>query len=67
MTNITRFNMYICIWYKVDSIWVKLTIWNETQKQLTLLFYCLLSKRPLYIINLDPMYEKADNRKQSMA
>ena len=44
---------------------LKLTIWNETQKQLTLLFYHLLSKRPFYIINLDPMYE--NDEKQNKA
>ena len=48
MTDMTRFIMYIH--------GIKLTVWNGTQKQLTLLSYCL--KGPCYIINFDPMHEK---------
>ena len=47
MTNMTRFTMNIH--------GIKLTIWNDTPKQLTILFYCL--KGLFYITNFDPMHE----------
>ena len=55
MTHMTKFTMYIH--------GIKLTIWNGTPKQLTLLFYCL--KGPFYIINLDPMYGKAEKENKA--